>query len=339
MKKKLLIVLIMSMIILTGCNNESNNKEENTITTENMKMTEESKPEISADGLLQAFKDSGMSVIDEIVYTSETDPNEKLGRPGEYIAKINFNDSNFFEEGEEPELSIEVFENEEDMIKRRDYIQEITDTNDMNAFKYYIYNNGMFLFRIPYSVTPEVAAEYEDIFNRYMNGEIIEHKETKTEESTEKTGLQKENIEYKNISFENNDKYEITEDENTLKITYEQGKAFAIIQPTDAGTLKISSLDDEEVLSLALYMISKMFEEKQAVEEYNLPIDGVTAKAESFIGKLNDNWIRVISVAFRDDDYCYNIYYSYTVAGINENTSTYSDEFITMLESIKFINQ
>lgn len=125
--------------------------------------------ELSTEGLIQAFKDAGLSVIDEVIYTSSTDPNKLLGRPGEYIAKINFNDSNFSETGDTPELTIEQFSNKEDMEKRRDYIQTITDSSSLNAFKYYIYDNNVFLFRIPYDVTPEKAAEYASVFNAYMN--------------------------------------------------------------------------------------------------------------------------------------------------------------------------
>lgn len=125
--------------------------------------------ELSTEGLIRAFKDAGLSVIDEVIYTSSTDPNKKLGRPGEYIAKINFNDSNFSEIGDTPELTIEQFSNKKDMEKRRDYIQSIVDSTNLNDLKYYIYDNNVFLFRIPYSVTPEKAAEYENVFNDYMN--------------------------------------------------------------------------------------------------------------------------------------------------------------------------
>lgn len=147
--KKVVSIIMAVMFMITGCAAKASDK--------------------NAVGLLQAFKDAGLSVIDEAEYTEETDPNEKLGRPGEYIEKINFNDSGFYEKGDTPEISIEVFSSKKDMEKRRDYIQAIVDASDMNAFKYYIYDADKILFRIPYSVTPKVAAEYEKAFNDYMS--------------------------------------------------------------------------------------------------------------------------------------------------------------------------
>lgn len=150
--KKIIAVISIFVLVLSGCSQP------------------EPKEELTAEGLLQAFKDGGMPVIDEVIYTSETDPNEKLGRPGEYIAKINFNDSDFYEAGETPDIAIEVFSSKGDMEKRRDYIQGVTDSADLNSLKYYIYDNGVFLFRAPYAITPEAAAQYEEIFNEYTSG-------------------------------------------------------------------------------------------------------------------------------------------------------------------------
>lgn len=153
------------------------------------------------------------------------------------------------------------------------------------------------------------------------------------------TDGQLKRMEYKNISFESNDIYEITESENALTIAYEQGKAFVIMQPTEAEKLEASYLDDEAVLNLALAMVSQGFEEKQMAEEYNITISGTSAKGETFVGKLNDNWISIMSIAFTDGSYYYNVYYAYKVDDVNESNTTYSDEFSTMLESIQFINQ
>lgn len=147
--KKLVFTILAVMFMVTGCAANSSDK--------------------SAAGLLQAFKDAEMSIISEEVYTSETDPNKKMGRPGGYIEKINFNDSNFYDEDDSPDISIEVFSSKKDMEKRRDYIKAIVDASDMNAFKYYIYDADKILFRIPYIVTPEAAAEYEEIFNDYIS--------------------------------------------------------------------------------------------------------------------------------------------------------------------------
>lgn len=171
MRKLMFLLILIFSIGVVGCGGQQSESAEKTQEPANEETVEEKVEEVTvknAEGLLNAFIESGMPVIDAVTYTSATDPNEKLGRPGEYIEKINFNDANFHEEGEEPGLSIEVFSEVKHMEKRRDYIQEITDTVNISDLQYYIYDDGLILFRIPYKVTPEVAAEYEKIFREYM---------------------------------------------------------------------------------------------------------------------------------------------------------------------------
>jgi len=136
--------------------------------TESVAPAETHEPK-TAEGLLQAFKDAGLHVIDDVEYTVETDPNGLLGTPGQYIAKINFNDSDFLTPGSDPSIVIEVFSTSNDMTARKNYIQSIYNTYPMAALQFYFYENGVFLLRIPYDATQEQADAYGLVFNDYLN--------------------------------------------------------------------------------------------------------------------------------------------------------------------------
>lgn len=150
----LMLVTLLVACLLTACGSKPTSPEDHPRT---------------AEGLLQTFKDAGLPVINEVSYTSETDPNAQLGRPGCYIAKTNFDDNRFYNDADQHSIAIEVFENKTDMEKRRDYIQSLTDSSSVGWLQYYIYDKGVFLFRIPYAATPDQAKEYEAVFNEYVD--------------------------------------------------------------------------------------------------------------------------------------------------------------------------
>jgi len=114
MKLKALLVSITVIImgLLAACGNNTAN------------------PDLTANGLLQVFLETGLPVADMEEFTAETCPNNLLGRPGEYTAKINFNDDRYPHFGS-PDLSIEVFSRRADMVRRRDHIQSVLDAMPM----------------------------------------------------------------------------------------------------------------------------------------------------------------------------------------------------------------
>lgn len=58
--------------------------------------------------------------------------------------------------------TIEVFKSEEDMLKRKKYLEEITSS--MSAFAEYSYSQGVYLLRLSKELTPTQAKEYESVF-------------------------------------------------------------------------------------------------------------------------------------------------------------------------------
>ena len=132
-------------------------------------------PTLTATGLIQAFIDAGLPLIHVIEFTSATDPNSLLGRPGEYTEKINWFDERYFEswmDVESPDLTVEVFRSRADMERRRDYIQSIIDAMPILGRQYFFYSDTL-LLRLPFDLTPESAAQYEEVFHAFLIGETV----------------------------------------------------------------------------------------------------------------------------------------------------------------------
>lgn len=74
-------------------------------------------------------------------------------------------DERYFSEEERNEPiggTIEVFKNESDMKKRKDYVESITSS--MSVFAEYSYGDECYLLRLNKSLSPTQAKEYEKIF-------------------------------------------------------------------------------------------------------------------------------------------------------------------------------
>lgn len=122
---------------------------------------------------------SNISTLGEIVvYTEETDLNNLLGRPNQYTSKVTFEDTRleqtnktneFLTEEQQSEPiggTIEVFNNEEDMQNRKNYIESISSS--MSMLSQYIYAKGNVLLRLDNELTPSQASEYENAFNEII---------------------------------------------------------------------------------------------------------------------------------------------------------------------------
>lgn len=119
--------------------------------------------EITAEQVLNALIDAGLPIGDSIVFTAETDPNELLGRPGQYTGMVNFRDTRLStEEGGEIDTqdggSIEVFVDNTGAVNRSEYIQAIAE--GLPALAEYNFVQEKVLLRLSKSLTPEQADEY-----------------------------------------------------------------------------------------------------------------------------------------------------------------------------------
>ncbi len=127
----------------------------------------------TAEDYLTALKEDGCPIGEIHVWTEETDPNGKLGRPNQYTFKADFTDTTMdntnmltpVDEYGLPGGTIEVFKNKEDCTARYDYLKKMSDPS-MGAFgvNQYMYKSDYALLRVSYDVTPSNATVYESAF-------------------------------------------------------------------------------------------------------------------------------------------------------------------------------
>lgn len=150
--KKILLFLLM-VLMLTGCSAEE-------------------KAELpKAESLLTELKEKNSNLDKIQAFTAETDPNEKLGRPGNYISKADFTDTRLDQEGSEYLVggTLETFSSKEDCKKRAEYLNKMNDPSiGFLALNQYVYQYDKVLLRIDYDLTPEQADEYKSQFDVIM---------------------------------------------------------------------------------------------------------------------------------------------------------------------------
>jgi len=123
--------------------------------------------DMSASEVLRQLRAEGMPVGAVTDLTASTDPNELLGRPGQYTSKAFFVDTRlgatdkYGARREEADAggSVEVFESEADAEKRSEYVQAISEGS--GPFAEYSYQRGLIFLRLTKSMTPDQAKDYE----------------------------------------------------------------------------------------------------------------------------------------------------------------------------------
>ena len=180
MKKISLFGLVFLMIVMVaGCSTPASNAP-----TEMVVATPSPTPIVylTAPQIVKKLKQAGLPIVYETTYDEKTDPNNLLGRPGEYTAKTNFIDERYVKDYEELKKilgddfdeslrtdhgMLETFANKADMQKRLDYVSALTEAGGIVG-NYYIYHSDRAILRIDYTLTSKEAAEYEKAFNKIM---------------------------------------------------------------------------------------------------------------------------------------------------------------------------
>jgi len=147
------LLLLLTVAVAAGCSSAP------TATSEPTK-----KPKIATvEDIVNAFENSGIPIAWVEVYTAETDPNELLGRPGQYIAKANWADDRLEQSGGDPRGgTVELFKSQGDLRKRKEYIETVIQA--FPPLAEYIYAKGNALLRLDHGLTPAQAAEYQEVF-------------------------------------------------------------------------------------------------------------------------------------------------------------------------------
>ncbi len=76
--------------------------------------------------IIDKLREAEYPIDNVITYNENNDPNKLLGRPGQYIEKVNFADLRLYQSDENNPAggSIEIFENEKDCQNRVDYLKK-----------------------------------------------------------------------------------------------------------------------------------------------------------------------------------------------------------------------
>lgn len=133
----------------------------------------EPKVEITAESSLTSLQEKISNVTSIVVYDEGTDPNENLGRPGQYIGKADFFDDRM-EDTEDNAGTIEFFSSKSDCNDRYEYLCKLSDP-ELGVFgvNQYIYKYDLAVFRISFDLTPTQAEEYKAAMDEIM-GEVSE---------------------------------------------------------------------------------------------------------------------------------------------------------------------
>jgi hypothetical protein len=189
MKKMMLFIGLLTIFVLTACDGgdqDMGNQEKNQAIEEPKKNNLKNAGEI-----ITYFKQKNGNISDAKVYNEENDPSELLGRPGGYIGKVDFIDSQVEEKflndlySQDEKIielvkkemredfkveyggSIELFDTEEDAKKRYEYVTT-TAKESGGALTEYGYLQKNIYLRLSKSLTPTKAKEYEQILIEFV---------------------------------------------------------------------------------------------------------------------------------------------------------------------------
>jgi hypothetical protein len=121
----------------------------------------------TVDQLLQGLKTHGLPIGASFTYNAGNDLNHDLGRPGQYIGKVNFKDTRLSSTEQGPAIlvhnggSIEVFANTTDARHRFTYLQALSKSAEEREFMEYEYLDGVVVLRLSGLLTPDQAAQYQ----------------------------------------------------------------------------------------------------------------------------------------------------------------------------------
>ncbi|MBS3909808.1 MAG: hypothetical protein KGZ93_09360 [Actinobacteria bacterium] len=155
------LVIIALLVATTGCSQKAavTQQAANNPTT-TTKQAAKPAETLKAAQVIDAFKKTGIPITQTIVYTEATDTNKLLGRPGQYIEKINWADGRIEQSDKANPVggTVEIFTSEQDRAKRYSYIKQFMD-NPMLV--QYMYEHGLALVRLDKDITPTQAKQYK----------------------------------------------------------------------------------------------------------------------------------------------------------------------------------
>jgi hypothetical protein len=168
--RKTLTVLVSAAVALTlascgsdGADNQSTGASSSGPTT----AAEEPAEALDAPAVLAHLQAAGLPITSSVVITENNDPNNLIGRPGQYTSKVVFADERTGVAVSETEPSndsggsVEVFADEAAAQARSEYITRVQAEMGPIAGVEYQYLAGPALVRVTGDLPPSVTADYE----------------------------------------------------------------------------------------------------------------------------------------------------------------------------------
>lgn len=161
--KKLFSIMTLGLLSLTACNENSSQQNSSTssapVTVAQPTQPSPEQKLIEDTKYITDKLKTVPTVGNVVIYTAETDPNTLLGRPNQYIGKLNFTDTRFKDIPVENGGTIEIFANQNDLEARANYVESVTKSMPMMVV--YQFKHENLLMRLPRELTPEQVKEYE----------------------------------------------------------------------------------------------------------------------------------------------------------------------------------
>jgi hypothetical protein len=119
----------------------------------------------TASDVVNSLKNVGLPIGDQLVV--ENDPDQLLGRPGQYTSKVNFTDTTQ-KENEKVEIvnggTVEVFDNNNDAKNRFNQVSKIAAS--ASIYDEYDYVQGKVLLRLSKNLPSNHAMKYQDALKK-----------------------------------------------------------------------------------------------------------------------------------------------------------------------------
>lgn len=163
-KRILLPLILLGAFMMGACGGTDSNAATTPISTPTPHISHAGQ---SADQILQGLKSKGMPIGASFTYTASNDSNHLLGRPSQYVGKVNFRDTRIASDKQGADISvddggaIEVFANITDAQTRANYVKAISTSSPL--FAEYEYLDGLVLLRLSTQLTPEQAGDYQAV--------------------------------------------------------------------------------------------------------------------------------------------------------------------------------
>jgi hypothetical protein len=118
--------------------------------------------DLTAAEVVAGLEAAGLPIEDVTVYDESSDPNELLGRPGQYTGKAGFRDGRLPEDLDPTETvvgDVETFADGDALDDRADYLAGFAENTFLGGW--YQFEAGNAILRVTFELTPDQADEYE----------------------------------------------------------------------------------------------------------------------------------------------------------------------------------